>query len=69
MSDEFDMASVQEEIYLAAALSRRHATLPAVGVCYSCAERVSEGRRFCDKDCLADWEKREAARRLKEGMR
>jgi hypothetical protein len=67
--DEADAAAHQEELARAAALRRRHATLPAVGVCYSCAERVDDGRRFCDKDCLADWEKREAARRLKDGMR
>lgn len=64
MSDEIDMASMQEEVYLAAALNRRQASLPAIGVCYSCAERVDEGRRFCDADCLQDWERVERARRL-----
>jgi hypothetical protein len=63
MSDEADLADAQEQAYLAAALARRQATIPAVGQCYSCAERVAEGRRFCDSDCATDWERIEAARR------
>jgi len=64
MSDELDMASVQEEVYLAAALNRRHASLTAVGICYACGERVAGTmQRFCDRECLQDWERVEAARR------
>lgn len=61
--DESDAADATVEQHLKRALSRRHATLPAVGTCYSCAELVDAGRRFCDADCLADWERVEAARR------
>lgn len=64
MSDDVDVASMQEEAYLAAALNRRHASLPAIGQCYSCGESVSGRLRFCDTDCRDDWEKDEAARRI-----
>ena len=63
MSDEIDIASVQEEAYRAAALNRRYASLPSVGQCYSCGEPVEGRLRFCDTDCRDDWEKDEAARR------
>jgi hypothetical protein len=62
--DEADAADITRQHALAAALRRRHATLPAIGTCYSCAEVVEDGRRFCDADCLADWERIERARRL-----
>lgn len=63
MSDEIDIASVQEEAYRAAALNRRHASLPAIGQCYSCGGPVEGRLRFCNLDCRDDWEKDEAARR------
>jgi hypothetical protein len=62
--DEADTADLTITQALAAALRRRHATLPAVGTCYSCADPVADGRRFCDADCLRDWERVERARRL-----
>ena len=62
--DEADTADQTCEQTLAAALRRRHATLMATGLCYSCADPVAEGRRFCDSDCLRDWERVERARRL-----
>jgi hypothetical protein len=61
--DDADAADLTQQQHLDRAMSRRHATLPSVGTCYSCAERVAEGRRFCDSDCLSDWERIEAARR------
>lgn len=61
--DEADMAQVQEEGALKAARARRHETLPAIGQCYSCHESVAAGLRFCDRDCMADWERVQAARR------
>ena len=66
--DEADAADATVEQHLKRALTRRHATLPAVGTCYSCAELVDAGRRFCDADCLADWERAERARRMNGGM-
>jgi hypothetical protein len=62
--DDADTADLTREQTLAAALRRRHATLPAVGTCYSCAEKVEGTRRFCDADCLSDWEKVEKFRRM-----
>jgi hypothetical protein len=50
--DEIDMAQVQEE-----------GALRAVGYCYSCHEQLADARRFCNRDCLDDWERVEAARR------
>lgn len=67
--DEADAADMTVEQTLAAALRRRNATLPPVGQCYSCAEPVDAGRRFCDSDCMADWERAERARRLRGGAK
>jgi hypothetical protein len=61
--DDADAADLTQAQALTAALRRRHATLPAVGTCYSCAEKVEGTRKFCDADCATDWERIEAARR------
>ena len=66
--DEADAADLTQEQALTAALRRRHATLPAVGQCYSCAEPVDDGARFCDADCRQDWERAERARRMNGRM-
>jgi hypothetical protein len=68
MSDDVDVASVQEEAYRAAALNRRQASLPAIGQCYSCAEPVEGSLRFCDRECLDDYERAERARRMNGRM-
>ena len=62
--DDADAADLTVEQHLNRALARRHATLPAVGQCYSCAEPVEGGARFCDRDCLDDYERAEKARRM-----
>ena len=64
MSDDADAADATVEQNLRDALTRRRASLPAVGQCYSCAEPVEDGRRFCDRDCLDDYERAEKARRM-----
>jgi len=66
--DEADAADLTINQALAAAMRRRHATLPAVGQCYSCAEPVADGARFCDADCRQDWERAEKARRMNGRM-
>jgi predicted nucleic acid-binding Zn ribbon protein len=66
--DEADAADATVEQHLKRALARRNATLPAVGQCYSCAEPVDDGRRFCDADCRQDWERAEKARRMNGRM-
>jgi hypothetical protein len=65
--DEADAADATVEQHLKRALARRNATLPAVGTCYSCAEPVDGARRFCDRECLEDWERMETGRRRREG--
>jgi hypothetical protein len=62
--DEADAADITAEQHLKRALARRHATLPAIGQCYSCAEPVEGSLRFCDRDCLDDYERVEKARRM-----
>ena len=66
--DEADAADLTVEQHLKRALARRHATLPAVGTCYSCAEPVDDGRRFCDREYLEDFERAEKARRMNGRM-
>jgi predicted nucleic acid-binding Zn ribbon protein len=66
--DDADAADLTINQALAAAMRRRHATLPAVGTCYSCAEPVDDGRRFCDRECLEDFERAERARRMNGRM-
>jgi hypothetical protein len=65
--DEADAADLTQQQALTVALSKRHATLPACGSCYFCAEPVEGSLRFCDADCAADWERAEAARRREGG--
>jgi len=67
--DEADAADLTREQTLALALRRRHVALPPVGMCYYCSEDVEGSRRFCDADCMQDWERVEAARRLRDGTR
>ncbi len=64
MSDEADAADATVEQHLRDALTRRRTSLPAVGQCYSCAEPVDGSRKFCDRDCLDDYERAEKARRM-----
>jgi hypothetical protein len=63
MSDQFDMASDREQLDRDLALKVRLPTLKACGACHSCTTPLREGLLFCDKDCAADWERVEAARR------
>ena len=63
MADEADQAQFVEARDLALALRHRHTTLAATGRCYSCDEDVPDGRKFCDRDCLDDFERVEAARK------
>jgi hypothetical protein len=62
--DEADAADATVEQHLKRALARRQATLPAIGQCYSCGKPVDGTLRFCDRDCLDDYERAERARRM-----
>lgn len=72
MSDWTDEATRTQEILLEAELqatrnaAREHeaAVAAASGRCFNCEEPIDEvGRRFCDKDCQQDFERRVRARR------
>jgi hypothetical protein len=60
MADIADQSDAQNEAYLKAVLSRRLPPAPAAnGACLNCLEPVAKGLRWCDKDCLADYERRQ----------
>lgn len=60
MADIVDKADEQNEAYMAAMLRQRKRGAPeANGLCLNCEEPVAMGLRWCDKDCLSDWEKRQ----------
>jgi len=57
MADIADHASEVELLRITAALaSRNKSTLPFIGACHNCDERLERGS-FCDSDCRDDWEK------------
>jgi len=64
--DICDQAAEREELDRSLAL-RQHAghlpDLPATGSCHYCTASVPPGARFCDRDCLQDWEREQDARR------
>lgn len=56
-----DAATQQEELYRAAALSkRRPAGPPPCGFCHNCGEQLPPTLRFCGGHCREDWEYRES---------
>lgn len=61
MADEADKADAYAFEMLTRAIayaSTRPPHLAPIGECYNCRASVAEGMRFCDKDCMDDWEKR-----------
>lgn len=66
-ADPVDRASVEQQRLLEENIRAAKATaappLPAKGFCYNCDEPLSEGERFCDKDCRDDHEQRLRSRR------
>lgn len=64
--DPIDAASIREEEILADALAaaRRGAPGPlATGRCLNCETELDDRRRWCDADCMGDWERRQEASR------
>ncbi len=62
-SDESDRASFIELAAVnfkieQAKLKANQKDYEATGVCLNCETPLSEGIRFCDKDCMDDYEKR-----------
>lgn len=59
MADEIDRANDYTQVLTDAAVAFRKPEGPkATGFCLNCEEAVEEGRRFCNFDCMTDWEKR-----------
>lgn len=59
MSDEFDLASEQEDKErerIIAATRARNIPIPPVYECLWCGEDTN-GKRWCDADCQYDWER------------
>lgn len=64
--DPVDYASCREAEILADALAaaRRGAPGPlATGRCLNCETELDDRRRWCDADCMGDWERRQEASR------
>lgn len=60
MADEVDNAQINIETMLAEHIrqSKRPEGPPPRGLCHNCDEPVGDGLRYCDKDCEADFNKR-----------
>jgi hypothetical protein len=61
VSDEIDAANdrmLQDTERAIRAAARVGMALPAIGVCHNCGEPLEMTVRFCDKDCMTDWEAR-----------
>lgn len=60
MTDD-DMATLREEQDREVALSQRRPEGPAPsGFCLNCGEPLAHPLRWCDGECLTDWEARAA---------
>jgi len=62
LADEADRGNDTAELYLAAALRKvkAPAAITGAGLCFNCGADIEGDARWCDIDCRADYEKREA---------
>lgn len=61
MADEADRASDQAEEILRRAIlhtAQQKPQVEATGKCLNCGVKVRKGMRWCDHDCMSDWQKR-----------
>lgn len=63
-TDESDRATALEEAAIEASLSQirinaNKLEFEATGFCLNCDEKLEEGHRFCNKDCMEDFTKRQ----------
>ena len=66
ISDLSDLATAHEEMFTRAAVSlRKPEGPPACGHCLNCEALLKPGLRWCDEDCLHDWEKYSSVERGK----
>ncbi len=56
--DAIDRATTEQERELNRALAHRKPEPPkqGTGKCWYCKTEVEKGRRWCDKNCMTDWE-------------
>jgi hypothetical protein len=65
--DIYDQATEREERDREIAIKLATASTPALpylGVCHNCSSPTAPSIRFCDSDCMADYEKRERMKRM-----
>ena len=66
--DIYDQATEREERDREIAIKLATASAPALpylGVCHNCSAPTAPSIRFCDSDCMADYEKRKRAEALR----
>ena len=64
--DDIDRAQEREQFDREMSIRCRHASMQQLepdGSCHFCSATVASGVRFCDKDCLDDWQREQDARR------
>lgn len=60
--DIYDQATEREEQDRALASQQRRPEGPeATGLCHNCGEPLGGGARWCDAECLRDWQARQRA--------
>jgi len=65
MADIIDQANEQELLQISVALaSRKTTTLPFIGACHYCDEKLQHGN-FCAPECRDDWEKEQKIKALR----
>lgn len=60
MSDPADEAAKFEEVFTQSALENAKSNtgrrLVFTGFCHNCLDPVDDPQRFCDSECMEDWE-------------
>lgn len=71
MADEADVAGEFQEAFLASSLAAQRTKVSdspkATGKCLFCDEPIQPKARWCDKDCMDDWQREEDAKRRNSG--
>jgi len=60
MSDIADVAAIENDIHINAALGVRQPSLPFTGFCHYCKSPIPHQQHFCDADCRHDYERLKA---------
>ncbi len=61
---DVDITSERQDMIdrLAIEAARKSNPIPATGYCLNCETPLDEGHRWCDSDCLRDWQARNPRR-------